>query len=111
MDSMLSFMSDAKSSHRKRERPAEDEFGRSVRGPTLGHLHAVGGSSGSVEDYRDSKKAKVNFVPTRGEEDAPHRIREADRHLDASREDRGGDRGRYEERRDGRYDDRSSRRR
>ena len=101
MDSMLSFMSDAKSS-RKRERD-------DGRGPVLGRMHAVAGSSGSAEDYQDNKRSRVNFVPSSG----PHRISEEDRRHDAERERQTGG-SRYDSRRDDddyrrdgpRYDDR-----
>ena len=88
MDSMLSFMSDAKSG-RKRDRDFGDDRqhggGDGGRGPHVGHMYAVAGSSGSVEDYRDSKRSKVSFVPTRIEH-VPHEIREDARRRDAESE-------------------------
>ncbi|XP_049847956.1 SNW domain-containing protein 1-like [Schistocerca gregaria] len=55
MDAMLNFMIDAKSG--RREEPEEAHKRKS-----LGVMHAVAGSSGGVEDYRDSKRSKINFV-------------------------------------------------
>lgn len=96
MDSMLSFMSDAKSSA-SRKRGREDDG----RGPTLGHMHAVGGSSGTAEDYRDSKRSKVNFVPTR-EAEQPHALAEDQRRADVDAERNFGER-RFDRSRGDRY--------
>lgn len=88
MDSMLSFMSDAKSASKKRDR--EDGSGR---GPTLGLMHAVGGSGGSAEDYRDSKRTMVNFVPSREEASSRHQVDDERRRSDRESEERYGGRG------------------
>lgn len=94
----MSFMSDAKTS-RKRER--EDY---NSRGPVLGRMHAVGGSSLSADDYRDSKRSKVSFVPT--STDDAHAIREDDRRFDEAKERRlrSEDSSRYGDPRDMRRD-------
>lgn len=94
MDSMLSFMSDAKSASKKRDR---DDGGR---GPTLGLMHAVGGAGGSAEDYRDSKRTMVNFVPSREDASSRHQLDDDRRRSDRESEERYREGGRRQDDRD-----------
>jgi SNW domain-containing protein 1 len=94
------FLNDAKSG-RKRDRDAPPS-----RGPQLGVMHAVAGGSGKADEYRDAKRAKINFESKGEMRSLGDQMRGGDRDRDDRRD---YDRDRDYDRRDDRRDDRRER--